>query len=120
MSIIRVDNFGPSAGGTTYSARGVAKAWADMTATASLNDSLNVSSGVDNGAGDYTTNLTSAFGDADYAIASNVNNTFLANTMAVNTNASSYRNYGFYVNFPGGNTPALDADIHTVAYGDLA
>jgi hypothetical protein len=31
MSTIRVDNFGPSAGGTTYSARrGIAKAWMNL------------------------------------------------------------------------------------------
>jgi len=30
MSVIRVDNFGPSAGGTTYSARGIAKAWVNF------------------------------------------------------------------------------------------
>jgi hypothetical protein len=120
MSTIRVDNFGPSAGGTTYSAQGIAKAWADMTATATLNASLNVSSGVDNGAGDYTTNLTSAFSSSDYAIASNMALSFLGNTMSNNVNASSYRNYGFYVNFPGSNTPAADTVIHTVAFGDLA
>ena len=120
MSTIRVDNFGPSSGGTTYSARGIAKAWADMTATATLSASLNVSSGVDNGTGDYTTNITSAFSSADYAISSNIALSFLANTMSNNVNASSYRNYGFYVNLPGGNLPAVDTVIHTVAFGDLA
>jgi hypothetical protein len=33
MSTIRVDNFGPSAGGTTYSARGIAKAWVNFNGT---------------------------------------------------------------------------------------
>ena len=69
MSTIRVDNFGPSAGGTTYSARGIAKAWVNFngTGTIAARDSENVSSLTDNGAGDYTVNLTTALADANYA-----------------------------------------------------
>jgi hypothetical protein len=72
MSTIRVDNFGPSAGGTTYSARGIAKAWVnfDGTGTIASRDSENVSSLTDNGTGDYTVNFTNAFGAADYAAVS--------------------------------------------------
>ena len=68
MSLIRVDNFGPSAGGTTYSARGVAKAWVNFngTGTVAVRDSENVASITDNGTGDYTANLSSTFGGADY------------------------------------------------------
>lgn len=71
MSTIRVDNFGPSAGGTTYSARGIAKAWVNFNGTGTIasRDSENVSSLTDNGTGNYTVNLSSAFGAADYAIA---------------------------------------------------
>ena len=67
MSIIRVDNFGPSAGGTTYSARGIAKAWVNFngTGTIAARDSENVSSLTDNGAGDYTVTFSNAFGAAD-------------------------------------------------------
>ena len=69
MSTIRVDNFGPSAGGTTYSARGIAKAWVNFngTGTIAARDSENVSSLTDNGGGDYTVNWTNAFGAGDYA-----------------------------------------------------
>jgi hypothetical protein len=69
MSTIRVDTFGPSAGGTTYSARGIAKAWVNFngTGTIAARDSENVSSLTDNGTGNYTVNFTSAFGAADYA-----------------------------------------------------
>ena len=68
MSTIRVDNFGPSAGGTTYSARGIAKAWVNFngTGTIAARDSENVSSLTDNGTGDYTVNFSNAFGAADY------------------------------------------------------
>jgi hypothetical protein len=70
MSTIRVDNFGPSAGGTTYSARGIAKAWVNFngTGTIAARDSENVSSLVDDGTGLYTANLTNAFSAADYAM----------------------------------------------------
>jgi hypothetical protein len=69
MSTIRVDNFGPSAGGTTYSARGIAKAWVnfDGTGTIAARDSENVSSLTDNGTGSYTVNFSNAFGAADYS-----------------------------------------------------
>ena len=70
MSTIRVDNFGPSAGGTTYSARGIAKAWVNFngTGTIAARDSENVSSLTDNGTGDYSVNFTNAFGAGDYAL----------------------------------------------------
>jgi hypothetical protein len=73
MSTIRVDNFGPSAGGTTYSARGIAKAWVnfDGTGTIASRDSENVSSLTDNGTGDYSVNFTNAFDAADYAPSTN-------------------------------------------------
>jgi len=70
MSTIRVDNFGPSAGGTTYSARGIAKAWVNFngTGTIAARDSENVSSLTDDGVGIYTVNWTNDFGAADYSV----------------------------------------------------
>ena len=69
MSLIRVDNFGPSAGGTTYSARGVAAAWVNFngTGTVAVRDSENVSSLSDNGTGEYRINFSSAFAASVYA-----------------------------------------------------
>lgn len=74
MSTIRVDNFGPSAGGTTYSARGIAKAWVNFngTGTIATRDSENVSSLVDDGTGDYTVNFSSVFTDLDYCVAGSI------------------------------------------------
>ena len=68
MSTIRVDNFGPSAGGTTYSARGIAKAWVNFngTGTIAVRDSENVSSLMDNATGQYTVNLSAAMISANY------------------------------------------------------
>ena len=128
MSTIRVDNFGPSAGGTTYSARGIAKAWVnfDGTGTIAARDSENVSSLTDNGTGDYTVNFSSAFAAADdYSFnftfgtttASNTNN---ARADSSNIAASSVR---FVVGaFQVGSTNALaDAGYVTAQiHGDLA
>ena len=65
MSTIRVDNFGPSAGGTTYSADGIAKAWCwvdDATPSSpAIQNSLNCSSVTYIGTGNYTYSLTNGF-----------------------------------------------------------
>lgn len=63
MSTIRVDNFGPSAGGTTYSARGIAKAWVSFTTfqITVVRGSENISSLTDAGVGDTTINFTNYF-----------------------------------------------------------
>ena len=82
MSTIRVDNFGPSAGGTTYSARGIAKAWVNWTShPTTVNDSLNVSSLTDNATGDFDVNYTNDFNTANYSTSGN---------QAFNTNISMY------------------------------
>lgn len=50
---------------------GIAKAWVNFTYISSItiNASFNVSSITRNGAGDYTVNFTTAFSDANYAVA---------------------------------------------------
>ena len=70
MSTIRVDNFGPSAGGTTYSARGIAKAWVNFngTGTAAINDSLNISSLTDSGTGTFDIAFTNSMSSVYYSI----------------------------------------------------
>ena len=70
MSTIRVDNFGPSAGGTTYSAGGVAKLWVNFngTGTVAVRDSLNASSITDNGTAVYTVNFSSSMSNGNYGI----------------------------------------------------
>ena len=92
MSTIRCDNFGPSAGGTTYSARGIAKAWVNFngTGTIAARDSENVSSLTDNGAGDYTVNFSGAFSSANYSLSGTASNLVGAsdNTAVLNPRVS--------------------------------
>lgn len=64
MSTIAVDNARPSAGGTAYSlTSGSSKFWAyfDGTGTASIQDSNNASSLIDNGTGDFTVGVLNDF-----------------------------------------------------------
>jgi hypothetical protein len=70
MSTLRVTTItNPSGGQPTID--GLAKAWVNFngTGTVAIRASLNVSSITDNGTGDYTVNFTTAFSDANYAVA---------------------------------------------------
>ena len=71
MSRLNVNNVAPASGGTeTDLYRGLAKVWANLdgTGTVNLRDSLNVSSVTDNGTGDYTTHITNAMNAATYPV----------------------------------------------------
>ena len=61
---------------TTNLQQGLAKAWATVngsSGTPSLTFSLNCSSNVDNGVGNYTTNLTNAMSSTQYPVTTNDN-----------------------------------------------
>ncbi len=53
---------------TDFVVNGSAKAWVNGTATASINNSFNCSSGTDHGTGDYSITLTNAFSAVTYAM----------------------------------------------------
>ena len=121
MSTIRVDNFGPSAGGTTYSARGIAKAWVNFngTGTIAARDSENVSSLTDNGTGNYTVNFSNAFGAADWAATGNSNVNNAGHTTIPREGQNVFVNSVGIVTLDGVN--GADAPtVSLVAHGDLA
>lgn len=64
-------------GGITGSTDQIAKAWVNFTGTGTVtvNLSYNVGSVTDNGVGDYTINITSALGNANYASVTSVRET---------------------------------------------
>jgi hypothetical protein len=72
MSRVRTNELTDAAGNNLSTAeqirQGRAKAWFNLNGTGTIaeRDSFNVSSYVDNGAGDYSTNLTTAFPNANY------------------------------------------------------
>ena len=127
MSTIRVDNFGPSAGGATYSARGIAKAWVNFngTGTIAARDSENVSSLTDNGTGDYTVNIGNDFGAVDftYSILGRRNNATqrpIVGGMATSTYVPTVSSLRF-ITWVEAAAAAEDAiDVNVASYGDLA
>ena len=53
---------------TSYLFNGVAKVWVDGTDAAVLSDSFNLSSGTDNGTGDYTYTITNDMASVNYCV----------------------------------------------------
>jgi len=119
MSTARIDNVGPSAGGTTRKlVRGTAAAWANLngTGTIALRDSENVSSVVDNGTGDSIYNLTNAMTSAGY----NSQASSRANETSTDAGGS---NTASSVRIITGNASGASVDVTTVTMsidGDLA
>lgn len=124
MSLIRVDNFGPSAGGTTYSAGGIAKAWVNFngTGTIAVRDSENVSSITDNGTGDYTVSFSSVFASNTYAnsfFGGEAGVSFMVTALTTGgKTTNSYRSVSF--SNDGGTTAKDGSQVNEVFHGDLA
>jgi len=76
MSTLAIDNFKPSAGGTSFGIAGIAKAWGEYNnSTSALGENLNVSSITDNGTGKTDLNFTNAFATATYGATGVAGNT---------------------------------------------
>ena len=56
---------------TTNLQQGLAKAWFQASSDTTLSDSFNISSGTDNGTGDTSLTISSAFGNINYTYAGN-------------------------------------------------
>ena len=69
-SVLNVDTIAAKdgTGPVALTKQSAAKAWANATATATVNNSINVSAGTDHGAGDYTLTVTNSFADVNYAM----------------------------------------------------
>ena len=125
MSTIRVDNFGPSSGGTTYSARGIAKAWVNFngTGTIAIHDSENVASLVDDAVGQYYVNLSNAMSSTNsYGVtgSSGEGTPFNARNSTV-TLAGTTASQIYIANWNGPAGAARDAEFtNATIHGDLA
>lgn len=121
MSVIRVDNFGPSAGGTTYSAGGIAKAFAYWTysgGTPTASDSLNVSSFNDVGTGQTGANYTNAF---DQAAKTSGGMAQINTRVICKWAASQTTSYDLFYVYEITGTPATnDSEGAFITHGDLA
>ena len=119
MSTIKVTNIQATGETASRAATGVAGAWLDYSGSGTtLLASSNVSSATDNGTGDYTFNLTNAFGSANYtgvvdALNLDGNNfdTFM-HTQAAGSFSAKLR-----VGDSGSDT---DKETYGIACGDLA
>ena len=78
---------------TSYLFNGVAKAWVNLngTGTVAVRDSLNNASITDNGTGDYTTTVTNAFANLNYACVATAGQNSGDQASASNNEAGSNR-----------------------------
>ena len=86
---------------TSYVVNGSAKAWVNMDAGQSINDSNNTSSLTDNATGDHTATWTSSLQNATYSVATHARTTttyaqiatpegaFTTSTVTINTHQSN-------------------------------
>ncbi len=128
MSTLNVSNItdGTTTVGTSYVVNGSAKAWVNWngTGTVAIRDSFNVGSMTDNGTGDYTTNISSAMGNANYSYVALGGDTSGALSVRIE-NASNRTTTTIdllaYAGAGGGATNTLDMqDLNGVFHGDLA
>ena len=128
MSTLNVSNItdGTTTVGTSYVVNGSAKAWVNWngTGTVAIRDSFNVGSITDNGTGDYTTNISSAMGNANYSYVALGGDTSGALSVRIE-NASNRTATTIdllaYAGAGGITTNTLDMqDLNGVFHGDLA
>ena len=114
---------------TQYVVNGSAKAWVNFNGTGTIasRSSLNVTSLVDNGTGDYTISISSSFSDANYTLgnycaasptSANFNNRIFGSSIKA---AGSHRQAAGYVSSTVGGIAAYDNEINDIIFmGDLA
>ena len=121
MSEIRVTTISDTAGTgpVTLTKQSAPKAWVDYSGSGTTyNASFNASSATDNGTGDYTFNLTNAFGSANYAGVVDALNTDANNfDTFMHTQAAGSFSAKLRVGDSGSDT---DKETYGIACGDLA
>lgn len=130
MSELRADTITGSDGTSpvTLTKQSAAKAWVSFvgTGTISISNSTGISSLLDNGTGDYTTNISSAMNSASYAIQTTARdlsggtNVVLADPNSSRTFTASASNV--WTAYAGASSKTLyDAiQIEKTIHGDLA
>ena len=122
MSTLNVSNIsdGTDTVATGYVVNGSAKAFFSSFEEGTVNKTLNISSGTDNGAGDGTYNFTSSFSDSQYAAVSGTAyrrkeyhdgvNTGSIRYITVDPNSSETNKVGY----------AENSGLSVAMFGDLA
>ncbi len=128
MSTLKVTNIQATGETASRAVSGVAAAWAKYNmVTATVNDSVNLSSITDNGTGDFTNSWTSGFDSVNYANLANAGNglpstyinkqTFWTNTTSSVRLLTSFHDQS---SDNGEGTPYDYSLLSLIAHGDLA
>ena len=128
MSTLEVSNLndGTTTVATTFVTNGSAKCWNSFvgTGTVAIRDSLNTSSITDRGTGAYSTNFSSAFGNANYSQQSLTSRSNSANQVGCfcgNSSDSSLPTTSSAQINELAVTTFFDVDlVHNTFHGDLA
>ena len=111
---------------TQNTVQGLAKCWLASSDAASLNDSLNITSGTDNGTGDYTFAISNDMANSNYSIISTASQA-AANDPVISCNptndtnsASVFRLQIGYTSSGSGGYVAIDKLNYSALFGDLA
>ena len=102
MSTLKVNNIQTAAGGSSSTPeqieQGRAKVWVkcDTSASASIDDSFNVSSVADRGTGRYTVNFTNAMSNANYSAVFGCNGNTTAYSGPETQNTGSIDTFGSF------------------------
>ena len=126
MSTLTVSNISDATTtvGTSYVVNGSAKAHANWDNDSTLTDTLNVSSGTDNGTGNARLNLTNDMSSGTYifnGVCLGAANTTTAVYEGTNSYTASRVDYNTTIHTSGSTTISLnDFDSLTVVHGDLA
>jgi hypothetical protein len=117
-SILRVNTLTDASSNNSVAietvSQGSAKAWVFGDVDASLFDSYNISSSVDNGTGNYSYNLSNSFSSANYVVVGSAEGDSDRGLQVDVTSAS------VYVVFLRQAGSATNLRNHSVANGDLA
>ena len=103
---------------TQYIVEGSAKVWGLTTSAAAITASLNLSSGTDNGTGDYSYSLSSAFSNVNFAMTANSSGTGGGKICTSNTGRKTASVVAIEIENHDGS--ANDQNQELNAHGDLA
>ena len=109
---------GEGGSNTTNLQQGLAKVWGVLTNAAALTNSFNIASGTDNGTGDYSYALTTAFGNANHATTAITSGGSAGRMCTSNTARTSASIIAIEIETHSGVAEDLAQEVST--HGDLA
>jgi len=124
MSTLKVNNIGKTSGSTQDTMEGMAKAWyqVDGTGTATIDDSHNTSSLVDESTGQYTVSYTNNMNNSNYGLTQGVEYTY-SGSMVIATYSEASKVTGSCRPIHNAATGGAAVDVPETSgcvHGDLA